>query len=59
MIDVENVASWRVMEKIGMTLEGTLRSHGVNRGVRHDYHCYGILRHEWERHFALDPLEKT
>ena len=46
--DVENVGSWRVMEKIGMTREGTLRSQGVNRGVRQDYHYYGILRSEWE-----------
>ncbi len=48
-MDVENVGSWRVMVKVGMTREGTLRSHGVNRGVRHDYHYYGILRSEWER----------
>ena len=47
-MDVENVGSWRVMEKIGMTRERTLRRHGVNRGVRHDYHYYGILRSEWE-----------
>lgn len=47
-MDVENVGSWRVMEKIGMTREGTLRSHGVNRGIRYDYHYYGILRSEWE-----------
>ena len=46
--DVENVGSWRVMEKIGMTQEGTLRSQGVNRGVRQDYHYYGILRREWK-----------
>ena len=46
--DVENVGSWRVMEKIGMTHEGTLRSQGVNREVRQDYHYYGILRSEWE-----------
>ena len=46
--DVENVGSWRVMEKIGMTREGTLRSQGVNRGVRQDYHYYGILRREWK-----------
>lgn len=52
-VDAANIASWRVMEKIGMTLEGTLRSHGVNRGVRHDYLQYGVLRHEWERQFAL------
>ena len=47
--DVENVGSWRVMEKIGMTREGTFRSHGLNRGVRQDFHYYGILRDEWER----------
>ena len=47
--DVENIGSWRVMEKIGMIREGTLRSQGVNRGVRQDYHYYGILRDEWER----------
>lgn len=46
--DVENVGSWRVMEKIGMTREGTFRSHGVNRGLRQDFHYYGILRDEWE-----------
>ncbi len=46
--DVENIGSWRVMEKIGMTREGTLRSQGVNRGMRQDYHYYGILRSEWE-----------
>ena len=46
--DVDNVGSWRVMEKIGMTREGTFRSHGVNRGVRQDFHYYGILRDEWE-----------
>jgi len=31
-----------------MTREGTLRSQGVNRGVRQDYHYYGILRREWK-----------
>lgn len=46
--DVENVGSWRVMEKIRMTREGTLRSHGVLRGVRQDFHYYGILRREWK-----------
>ena len=46
--DVENIGSWRVMEKIGMKREGTLRSHGINRGARQDFHYYGILRCEWE-----------
>ena len=53
--NVENVGSWRVMEKIGMTREGTMRSHGVLRGVRQDYHYYGILRHEWVGKFDSDP----
>ena len=53
--DVENVASWRVMEKIGMTREGTLRSHGVLRGVRQDFHYYGILRCEWAGKFDSEP----
>ena len=48
-VDAKNIASWRVMEKIGLTREGTPRSHGINRGVRHDYLYYGILRDEWER----------
>ena len=47
--NVQNIGSWRVMVKIGMTREGTFRSHGVNRGVREDFHYYGILRDEWER----------
>ena len=46
--DVDNVGSWRVMEKIGMTREGTLRSHEVLQGVRRDLHYYGILRSEWK-----------
>ncbi len=45
--DVRNTGSWRVMEKIGMTREGILRSHGVNRDERCDFCYYGILREEW------------
>ena len=53
--DVENVGSWRVMEKVGMTREGTLRSHGVLRGVRQDFHYYGILRSEWAGNLGREP----
>lgn len=53
--DVENVGSWRVMEKIGMTREGTFRSHGELRGVRQDFHYYGILRSEWEGRLGCEP----
>ncbi|MEM6990179.1 MAG: GNAT family N-acetyltransferase [Myxococcota bacterium] len=38
-----NVASGRVMEKVGMTREGTLRQHVVKHGVRHDMVWFGIL----------------
>lgn len=47
--DAENVASWRVMEKLGMQREGYLRSHRVLRGERRDVVYYGILRDEFER----------
>ncbi len=43
-----NPASARVMQKAGMTYEGTLRQHYVRFGVLHDTHVYGILRAEWE-----------
>jgi ribosomal-protein-alanine N-acetyltransferase len=45
--DVRNVGSWRVMEKVGMTREATLRGHHVIRCERCDFHYYGILREEW------------
>ena len=47
--DVRNVQSHRVMEKLGMTREGVLRSHGKLRGERVDVVYYGVLREEWEK----------
>jgi RimJ/RimL family protein N-acetyltransferase len=43
-----NIASRRVMEKAGMTYEGTLRQHIRRFGVFHDLGYCGILRGEWE-----------
>lgn len=43
-----NVASGRVMEKLGMTREGTLRQHVVKRGARHDMVWFGMLAGEFE-----------
>lgn len=43
-----NPASGRVMQKIGMTYEGTLRQHFIKWGVCEDLVCYGILREEFE-----------
>jgi ribosomal-protein-alanine N-acetyltransferase len=44
-----NVGSARVMQKAGLTYEGTLRQHYIRFGVVHDAHIYGILRSEWEQ----------
>ena len=46
--DLRNVGSQHVMEKLGMTREGVLRSHSKRRGKRVDYVYYGLLREEWE-----------
>jgi len=45
--DARNVASQRVMEKLGMTREGVLRQNRVERGEVMDEAWYGILRPEW------------
>ncbi len=53
-VDSENIASRRVMEKLGMRLEGTfLESRPANRYVKDkkkysDEMIYAILHHEWE-----------
>lgn len=45
---VRNPASGRVMQKVGMSHEGTLRQH-LRKGERfEDVALYGILRSEWE-----------
>lgn len=46
--DPRNIASVRILEKLGMTREGLLRSHLLVRGERVDRVYYGILRDEWE-----------
>ena len=45
--DARNIASTRVMEKLGMTHEGTLRRNRYFHGELIDEVCYGVLRHEW------------
>ena len=42
----ENTASARVMEKAGMTYEGTLREHELIKGAYRDMKFYSILRRE-------------
>ncbi len=43
----ENIASWRVLEKLGMQREGLLRENTWIRGSWHNSFLYAILDHEW------------
>jgi ribosomal-protein-alanine N-acetyltransferase len=43
----ENVKSRRAAEKMGMTLDGVLRSSVFVRGVRRDEAIFSVLRSEW------------
>jgi ribosomal-protein-alanine N-acetyltransferase len=46
--DARHQRSRRVMEKLGMQHEGTLRAHSLGRdGLRTDQVMYGLLREEW------------
>jgi RimJ/RimL family protein N-acetyltransferase len=47
--DVLNVASWRVMEKLGMQREGLLREHVLSKGRWRNSYLYGILEDEWRK----------
>jgi len=45
--DVENVASYRLLEGLGFRHEGTLRSALFHHGRWHDVRVYGVTRAEW------------
>lgn len=45
---IDNIASQRVMEKVGMTYEGTLRKAMFVKGKFQDIKIYSILREEFE-----------
>ncbi len=47
MADSRNVASLRVLQKLGMTREGVLRRNRVVRGAGIDEVWFGVLRDEW------------
>ncbi|KZX00216.1 hypothetical protein JL49_12790 [Pseudoalteromonas luteoviolacea] len=43
---INNIASWRLMEKLGMRREGELRDNMYLQGSYHDSFLYSILRRE-------------
>ena len=47
--DTRNVASARVLEKLGFVREGTLREDCVVNGDVSDSWVYGLLRREWQQ----------
>ena len=47
-VDTRNVASARVLEKLGFVREGTMREDCVVNGDVSDSWVYGLLRREWE-----------
>ena len=46
--DLRNVASQKVLEKVGFKKEGTLRKNFFRRGEWRDTYLYSILREEWK-----------
>ena len=46
--DVDNAASYRLVEGLGFRREGTLRSALFHHGRWHDVYVYGITRAEWQ-----------
>ena len=46
--DVRNVASQKVLEKVGFKKEGTVRKFSFIRGEWRDGYLYSILREEWK-----------
>ncbi len=47
--DTRNIASGRVLEKLGFLHEGTLRENCIVDGEVSDSWIYGLLRREWEQ----------
>jgi RimJ/RimL family protein N-acetyltransferase len=45
--DTRNIASGRVLEKLGFVREGTLREDCIVNGEVSDSWVYGLLRRQW------------
>lgn len=50
--DVQNLASARLLEKVGFLREGTLRGALFHHTRWHDVYVYGVTRSEWSRRKA-------
>ncbi|MDQ0178154.1 GNAT family N-acetyltransferase [Bacillus chungangensis] len=52
-----NPGSWKIMEKIGMKYEGTLRQHVMKWGSYVDLAYYGILKEEYDRQNSKQRID--
>ena len=57
--DLRNVASQKVLEKVGFKKEGTLRKNEFIRGEWRDVLLYSILREEWKEPKILTKTTST
>jgi RimJ/RimL family protein N-acetyltransferase len=57
--DTRNVASARVLEKLGFVREGTLREDCVVNGEVSDSWVYGLIRREWRPSSELVAPESS
>jgi ribosomal-protein-alanine N-acetyltransferase len=48
IIDIQNVRSKTLLEKLGFTYEGNLRQRYYMDGRFEDEHYFGLLKHEWQ-----------
>lgn len=44
-----NVGSYRIMQKIGLQYEGTLKEHVCRDGIYHDLEVYGLLQKDFRK----------
>ena len=56
--DIRNVASQKVLEKVGFKNEGTIRKSNFIRGEWRDMYLYSILREEWKEPKILRKTSK-
>lgn len=47
--NTDNRRSYRTLEKLGLSREGTLREYRIEKGVARDKYIYAILASEWRR----------
>ena len=53
-VDPRNIASHKLLLKLGFTHEGLLRQRWLTKGIPTDTNIYGLLRSEWQQRFGAN-----